>query len=151
MLLPFHNHLIETHKFDRELVPLADRHYSRTKIGAPQFGGNGESLVLRDSRGEVLFVWLRQRFRKDTQVGVLCSKFRNESPRLSSELILEAESLVMARWGAGRVFTYVDPTKITSRNPGYCFKKAGWRFVGISPKGLHILEKDLKNASPTLQ
>ena len=41
-----------------------------------------------------------------------------------------------------RFFTFVNPGKVGSPNPGYCFKKAGWRHVGRTKKrGLHILEK----------
>jgi hypothetical protein len=31
--------------------------------------------------------------------------------------------------------------KIRSSNPGYCFKRAGWRKVGMSKSGLILLEK----------
>jgi hypothetical protein len=31
--------------------------------------------------------------------------------------------------------------RIISRNPGYCFKRAGWRACGKTQKGLIILER----------
>jgi hypothetical protein len=40
------------------------------------------------------------------------------------------------------MFTYVDPRKIRSRNPGYCFKVAGWAFIRRTTEGLHLLAKD---------
>lgn len=143
MLLPFTDRLIETGRFDCESALLADRHYSRGKIGSPQFAPPGELIVLRDASGLVVFTWVRQQFRLDEQFGYYCSMFRNESPRLSSDIILEAETFAVARWGAGRAFTFIDPRRVASANPGYCFKRAGWKFVGLNPKGQHILEKYL--------
>jgi len=55
---------------------------------------------------DALFVW-RKFLSADRQVGVNCAIFRNESPILSSTLILEAERLAHARWPAERLYTYV--------------------------------------------
>lgn len=143
MLIPFAP-LMRTWRADPTMAAFADRHYSRRKPGAKQFAGNGSDIVLRDSRGEVLFVWLMQRFRADgKQFAFNCSKFRNESAMLSSELILCAESIVRSIWGSGVAFTYIDPLCVRSSNPGYCFKCAGWRFARVSCKGKHVLEKQL--------
>lgn len=38
-----------------------------------------------------------------------------------------------------RLFTYVEPGKIRSTNPGYCFKKAGWRACGRNKTGKLVL------------
>jgi hypothetical protein len=103
----------------------------------------GQTLVLRDSRGLVVFGWVAQKYRWDGQYGICCSIFRNESALRSSEIILEAERHALARWGATRAFTYVDPASIRSRNPGYCFKVAGWKTVGRGGDGKLILEKYL--------
>jgi hypothetical protein len=43
--------------------------------------------------------------------------------------------------GPGRAFTYVDGSRVASQNPGYCFKCAGWRRVGVSATGKHLLER----------
>jgi hypothetical protein len=146
MFLPFTNGLIRTTHFDQEARQLADRHYSRPKrsIGKRQFSRNGSKIVLRDALGDVLFVWTTDSVpRWDGQEGYNCAIFRNESSRRSSEIIVEAEHAAVAKWGPGRAYTYVDPSKIKSRNPGYCFKMAGWTFVGVSKNGKHILEKYL--------
>jgi hypothetical protein len=79
--------------------------------------------------------------RMDGQTGYNNAIFRNESPRLSSEIILEAEHHAIARWGPNRMYTYIDPAKIKSANPGYCFKVAGWRFLRLSAEGKHLLVK----------
>ena len=68
--------------------------------------------------------------------------FRNESDRPSSEIILEAEEHAKRKWPElRRFYTYIDPSKVASPNPGFCFKKAGWRFVKLSDNGKHLLEK----------
>lgn len=146
MLLPFTEGLIRTTPFDPEMAMLADRHYSRQSVGNRQFAGNGRKLVLRDNNGSVLFVWLFQEFRLDGETGYNCSLFRNESPRESSEIILEAETFAFNKWGIGRLFTYVDPSKIKSSNPGCCFKKAGWKFERVSKTGKHLLSKAPRTA-----
>ena len=144
MLLSFTNRLTRTNRFDPEMAAFADRHYSRRKKGSKQYAGNGSDICLRNNEGTVLFVWLLQQFRRDGQQGFNCSKFRNETLLLSSSLILEAEQFVVKAWGPGRAYTYIDPKEVKSSNPGYCFKKAGWRFAGYSSTGKHILEKVLE-------
>jgi hypothetical protein len=148
MLLPFTDSLVITGAADCEAALLADSHYSRQTIGARQFMPNGEKMVIRDAAGLMVFGWLFQKHRKDGQNGLNCSIFKNDSGRLSSEIILECESLAVGRWGLQRMFTYVAPSKIRSANPGYCFKRAGWTIVRnedgsiyVSPKGNILLEK----------
>lgn len=125
---------------------LADRHYSRRTPGARQFLYSGRKIVIRDHRGDVLFGWLwsDEDKRMDHQTGYNCAIFRNESPRLSSEIILECEHIAVERWGPNRGFTYVKPSAIRSPNPGYCFKRAGWSFLRTSANGkLHLLAKEV--------
>jgi hypothetical protein len=143
MLLPFTDGLMITTPFDRECAMLADRHYSRRTVGSWQFAYSGRKLVLRDARGDVLFVWMfpDQALRMDNQAGYNCAIFRNESPRRSSSIILEAERFAIEKWGPNRLFTYVDPRKIRSTNPGYCFLMAGWRRAGFTKKGKLLLVK----------
>lgn len=143
-ILPFHDGLFRSHRADSELAVLADRHYSRQLIGSRQFVAPGRNLVYRDREGLCVFVWLWQfpEFRDDNEEGYCCAMFHNESPRLSSEIILEAEEMASKEWGPNRLFTYVKPSAILSVNPGFCFKQAGWRFVRSS-KDKHLLEKIL--------
>ena len=144
MMLPLWDGLVKTTHFDPEMAALADRHYSRRTIGARQFCYAGRKLVLRDTRGDVLFVWMWQldEMRMDNQTGYNCAIFRNESGRLASDIILEAERAAFAQWGPNRVYTYVDGRKIKSSNPGFCFQKAGWQKRGHSKSGLTLLVKD---------
>ena len=136
--------LQKTTHFDDEMRQLADRHYSRRTVGARQFAYSGRKLVLRDAAGDVLWVWLYPdpELRMDGQTGYNCSHFRNESGRRSSDIILEAEQHAIAKWGPGRMYTYVGrPPQIRSTNPGYCYLMAGWHKHGYSTKGLRLLVK----------
>src|SRR5438270_834216 len=101
MLLPLTEGLMRTTHFDDECRQLADRHYSRRTVGARQFLYSGRKLVLRDSRSLILFAWVfpNPEMRMDGQVGYNNALFRNESPRLSSDIILEAEWHAVQKWG----------------------------------------------------
>jgi hypothetical protein len=105
------------------------------------FVGPGEKMVLLTGDCQALFVW-RKFIDGGGQRGVNCALFRNEGLWLSSTLILEAEDLAWARWPGERLYTYVNPRKVRSANPGYCFKAAGWRLCGVTKsRRLLILEK----------
>ncbi len=125
------------------------RHYSarperrkQRPFNALFAGGAGTKMVLLTGRCDALFVWFQPPwgFQAEGQHGVNCAIFRNESPIRSSDLIREAMALAWARWPRERLFTYVNPSKIRSVNPGACFKFAGWRACGVSKGGLVILE-----------
>jgi hypothetical protein len=146
----FSDKLIVTTHFDGEMAMLADRHYSRRTVGARQFLYSGRKIVIRDAPGDVLFGWMfpDEDKRMDGQTGYNCAIFRNESSRRSSDIILECEEIAFERWGPNRLYTYVDPAKIKSVNPGYCFKQAGWQTVRkpdgsvhVSHAGQHLLYK----------
>jgi len=145
MLLPLvGSGLVPTTHFDGECAELADRHYSRRTLGARQFCYSGRKLVLRNADATVLFVWMYpdHAMRMDSQTGYNCAIFRNEqTERMASEIILEAERAAVEKWGPNRGYTYVDPRHVKSVNPGYCFKLAGWQFVRRTSKGKHLLEK----------
>lgn len=133
---------IEIRDGDDHARSVFDRHYSRYFYADGRqpklFVGPGEKLVLVTPCRKALFVW--RKFRSsDDQTGVNCAIFRNEGAGLSSTLILEAERLAIARWGMVRFYTYVDPRKVASPNPGYCFKCAGWELVGVTKKRKYLI------------
>lgn len=122
-----------------------DGHYSRYFYADGRkpklFVGPGEKMILVTPEADALFVW-RKFISGDGQQGVNCAVFHNSSNRLSSELILEAERLAFERWPGERFYTYVNPHKVRSVNPGCCFKKAGWRRCGVTKhRKLLIFEK----------
>lgn len=117
-------------------VVLFRRHYSfnprkRGLQKQPHFCGPGEKMVLMTPCARALFVW--RKFKSmDNQVGVNCAVFRNEGAGLSSALIAAAMDLAWERWPGERLYTYVNPRKVASANPGYCFLMAGWRRCGAT-------------------
>lgn len=128
---------------DQGVRDLVSRHYSVKKPHSASWWSPAKTLCLTNADRTIVFVWQNPNpaYRRDGQTGYNCSLFRNEDRRLSSEIILEAEKLVTEIWGPARFYTYVDPEKVKSRNPGYCFLKAGWRRFGSSKSGKLLFEK----------
>jgi hypothetical protein len=121
-----------------------DSHYSRRHYADGRkpllFVGPGEKMVLITPDALGLFVW-RKFISDDNQEGINCAVFRNEGAGRSSDLILQAEQLAWERWPDERLYTYINPRKVRSINPGCCFLKANWKKCGLTQRGLIILEK----------
>jgi hypothetical protein len=86
-----------------------------------QFVGPGESIVLLSPDARALFVWRKERYRLDGQIGVNNAVFRNEgsSAGRASDLIEAAVSEAWQRWPGERLFTFVDASKVRhKRDPG---------------------------------
>lgn len=128
---------------DARALGLVRRHYSWREYadGRPHrlFVGPGEKMVLLTQDCRAVFAW--RKFKDDSgQVGVNNCVFRNESAIRSSDLIREADDLAWQRWPGERFYTYIDPKKVRSTNPGYCYIMAGWRKCGATKSGLLIFE-----------
>jgi len=77
-----------------------------------------------------------QRFQDHQWQGALVNcLFRNEGPRLSSELIREATQITLEVFEGRQLISFVEPGKIRSTNPGCCYKLAGWKLIGETPAG----------------
>lgn len=129
---------------DPQAVDMYQRHYSYRKREGKQpdqFGNPGYHMALMTANRDALFFWSKEKFRMDEQEGVNCAVFRNEGKTLSSVLIQEACEIAWRRWPLERLFTFVDTGKIRSSNPGYCFKKAGFKECGKTSNGLLIFER----------
>jgi hypothetical protein len=129
---------------DPRALAIMRRHYSWRNYRDGRlrrlFVGPGEKMVLLTPGSDAVFVW--RKFISDSgQQGVNCAAFRNEGDVLSSDLVRQACELAWQRWPGQRLYTYVNPRKVKSSNPGCCFLKAGWRKCGASKGGLVILEK----------
>ena len=146
---------VEVPKFAPAAARLADGHYSRRTVGSPQFMPPGQTLILMTPEADAVFGW----WRPDPSSGITamngldgwtCTIFRNTSPHLSSELILEAEQELLARYDCGPdgLITYVWDTKVASANPGYCFKVAGWKATGRSADGRKTLLQKIPTTLP---
>lgn len=120
---------------------IADRHYNRQSVGAAQFVPPGRCFVLRHA-DDALWItsWPFAEYVKHDWAGAwMNSCFRNESSRLSSELIREAVAHTRAHWTTpplGMV-TFVDANKVKhKRDPGRCYLRAGFKRVGTTKAGL---------------
>lgn len=145
----FWHRVLDGHPGGRALY---ERHYSsynyRDGRQPKLFVGPGEKVVLLTSDGRALFVW--RKFRDASgQTGINCAVFRNEAPHLfrSSDLVRDADAIAFAKWPGERHYTYVNPKSIRhKRDPGRCFLRAGWKNIGITKGGLHILALEAADA-----
>ncbi len=127
-------------KADPRARPLADRHYNRHSPGRPQFVPPGRSLVLLTPEAGALWVssWPIAAYVRHAWAGAwMNALFRNERPDLylSSELILEAVAATRARWAPPPqgIVSFVDPRHVRrKRDPGRCYRKAGFEHVGYT-------------------
>lgn len=124
---------------------VADRHYNRQAIGSAQFVPPGACVVLRTPEGGAAWItsWPLAKYVQHAWAGAwINSLFRNERQDryLSSELIEEAVAATLALWPeppALGMVTFVDPSKTRrKRDPGRCYRKAGFRHVGFTQGGL---------------
>ncbi len=144
---------VEVKDGDMDAFALISKHYSfrryadgrRNDPSNPNrrlFVGPGQKMVLVTPSAKAVFCW--RFFRNFDRTMVLqCSHFRNEGSDKSSSLILAAERIAMLKWPPQTAFTFVNPKKIRSTNPGYCFLRAGWERKGWTKGGLLILSKQL--------
>jgi hypothetical protein len=136
-----------SHRFDTRALPLAYRHYNRRKVGSPQFVPPGACLVLLTENADALWVtsWPKGEYVRHAWPGAwVNSLFRNESACLSSDLIKEAVAATVAFFGSPPkqgMITFVDPEKTRhKRDPGRCYRKAGFQVVGETAGELVALQ-----------
>lgn len=136
-----------SYKADPRARAIADRHYNRQKVGAKQFVPPGRCLVLLTENADALWItsWPFGEYVRHAWPGAwVCSCFRNESPHLSSELIVEAVAATRAFFGVAPkqgFITFVDTKKTRKkRDPGRCYRRAGWSVVGCTQGGLVALQ-----------
>ena len=108
---------IASHRAEPSALALADRHYNRQKPGTPQFVPPGRCLVFTT---------------------------RCEGAGLSSELIRDAVAATRSIWEppALGIVSFVDTSQVRrKRDPGRCYRKAGWRHVGFTKGGLWAFQQ----------
>lgn len=117
---------------------MADRHYNRQKIGAPQFVPSGRCVVLQIPH-DALWVTSWPMFTRHAWPGAwINSLFRNERPdvHLSSSLITEAIAATRFYWTPPPegLITFIDEGKTRKkRDPGRCYLRAGFHRSGTQP------------------
>jgi hypothetical protein len=147
----------ESHRADPRSVAIADRHYNRQKIGSPQFVPPGRCYVLRHEDSALWVTsWPFAEYVRHAWPGAwVNSLFRNETGYRASDLIRQAVAHTMGRWpippSLGMI-TFVDAAKVKpSRQPGNCYRHAGFRRVGHTAGGLvawQLLPADMPEAAP---
>jgi hypothetical protein len=137
---------------------LADRHYSRQKIGSPQFMPPGGCVVLYAlTRDGGQAVWGTStpfaRYVKHEWAGAwMCSIFRNEGAGQASELIRQAVAATRAVIGdppSQGMVTFIDRKSVrpyicgperTRAIWGQTYRQAGFKEVGETKGGLLALQ-----------
>ena len=135
-------------RFDRQCLPIANRHYNRQNHDSPQFAPPGRCVVLyaETETGCALWISSFQQYVLHAWPGAWnCSCFRNEGAGLSSELIVEAVAATLFMWGEPSevgFITFVDRSKTRpKKTPGYCYRVVGWEDVGRTKvNGLVVLQ-----------
>jgi hypothetical protein len=128
---------------------LADRHYNRQKIGAAGFVPPGRCLVLLTTPADAIWVtsWPIADYVRHAWAGAMVNSLFRREPEceyLASELIVAAAAATRARWGRlpdmGMV-SFVDAGKTRrKRDPGRCYRRAGWTHVGFTKGGLYAFQ-----------
>lgn len=151
----------ESWRADPEGRDVADRHYNRQKVGAAQFVPPGRCLVFM-ADGPALWVtsWPFAEYVQHAWAGAwVNSTFRREGgDMLASDLIRAAVAATRAVWPEvpelGMV-SFVDTEKVRhKRDPGRCYRKAGFHHVGWTKGGLmawQLLEDEMPEPEPALR
>lgn len=142
-----------SHRADPAVLPLADRHYNRQKVGSPQFAPPGSCVVFLSKCGRAFWVtsYPKAEYVKHHWAGAwVCSAFRSEGAGVASELIKNAVAATKAFYGdpppLGMVTfinrKFVKPFIIPNGKRkgqkiyGHTYRQAGFREVGETKSGL---------------
>lgn len=129
---------------DQKARVIADRHYNRQKIGAPQFVPPGRCFVLRQKRALWVTSWPFAEYVKHAWAGAwVNSCFRRQGGRqIASGMIRDAVAATRWYWpdipSLGMI-TFIDESKIRAKEQdqiGRCYKEAGFHHCGFSEGGL---------------
>lgn len=137
-----------SHRADPAAARLADRHYNRQKVGAPQFAPTGSCLVLVTDCGRAFWITSAPfaEYVKHAWAGAwVCSAFRSEGAGCASMLIRQAVAATLAYYGEppdlGMV-SFIDEKKVRPikvrgvKTWGWTWLKAGFRVSGRTKGGL---------------
>lgn len=128
---------------------VAKRHYNCQSPESDQWVKPGSCVCFRTREGGAIWSssFPKAEYVQHAWAGAWeNSTFRNERPDLylSSDLITEAVRLTLWAWGSppplGMV-TMIDAGKTRrKRDPGRCYRRAGFEHVGYTKGGLYVLQ-----------
>jgi hypothetical protein len=131
---------------DPEARVIADRHYSRKRVGAAQFVPPGRCLVLLADHALWVTSWPYAEYVRHEWAGAwVNSCFRREGGDvLASDLIRQAVAVTRWYWPdvppLGMV-SFVDAGKVRhKRDPGRCYRHAGFTLAGTTKGGLLVFQ-----------
>lgn len=141
-----------SHRADPAAACLADRHYSRQKIGSPQFVPPGSCAVFLTDCGRGYWVTSAPlaQWTKHAWAGAwICSAFRSEGAGRASDLIRLAIAATVAHYKTipelGMI-TFIDRDKVKPTMVrgvptwGWTYRKAGFVECGETVGGLLALQ-----------
>ena len=136
---------------DPVVARLADGHYSRQKPGTAQFVPPGSCFVLKTPDG--LAGWVthapKAEFVQHAWAGAWVNSLfvrKPGSPHLASDLIRWAVAHTRWKWPDAPelgIVTMVNASKVRrKRDPGRCYRRAGWTHVGFTKdEGLYVFQQ----------
>ena len=135
-----------SHRGEPAALKIADKHYSRQKPGTPQFVKPGRCIVFMANDHSALWVtsWPYAQYVKHEWAGAWENSLFHritDSPYLARDLIEQAVAVTRFLYGPPPelgIITIIDPRKVRSTNPGYCYQKAGWKRIGTTKAGLPV-------------
>ena len=152
-----------SHRADRDVLPMADRHYNRQKVGSPQFVPPGRCHVLKRPDAFWVTSFPFPEFVKHQWAGAwINSAFRHEGTvEKASDLIRSAVASTLAKWDVPELglVTFIDPIHVKARmirsRPtwGHAYFEAGFIHVGYTKAGLWAMQLrpcDMPAADPAV-
>lgn len=142
--LPF-DELVPVRDGEPGLRGIVDQHYSarhyRDGRKPARVVGPGEYLILTTPCRRFLIIFRVSKRPIAGQRGIYLTFCRNTSSVKTSALIRAALERAWQRWPGNDIFTFVNPRKVQSPVPGYCFRRAGFRRVGETKGGLLVFRR----------
>lgn len=143
-----------SHRADPFAREIADRHYNRQKIGAPQFVPPGSCAVFKAETPTGRAFWVTSapfaQYVRHAWAGAwVCSAFRNEGAGKASDMIHDALAATRAKLGeppALGMVTFINrkkvrPIKRRGRDFwGWTWFQVGFHYVGDTAGGLMALQ-----------
>lgn len=139
-----------SHRADTDVLPLADRHYNRQKVGSPQFVPPGRCLVLKASGALWVTSWPFAEYVRHQWAGAFVnSLFRKECGGEASQFIRDACAATRAQWPdipALGMVTFIDPLEVKARKVrgrlciAHSYFEAGFIHAGYTKAGLWTMQ-----------